>query len=96
MSGDSTPPDDTELDGCELGTIEYWENSYVKENANYRSHGNVGEVWFDEDSQFRVIKWMETRDLKNKSIVDLGELAFGSVSILFLCNANIPKAAATE
>lgn len=73
MSRSPTPQEVTELDGCELGTIEYWEQSYVKENANYRSHGNVGEVWFDEDSQFRVINWMEKQNLKSKSIVDLGE-----------------------
>lgn len=71
--GTQPPGEVAELEGCELGTIEYWEKSYVRENANYRSHGNVGEVWFDEDSQFRVIKWMDTQQqLREKSIVDLG------------------------
>lgn len=35
---------DEELGGCELGTKEYWENSYSSEINNYKSHGDVGEV----------------------------------------------------
>lgn len=73
---ESPTPTVEELDGSELGTIEYWEKSYVKENKNYKTHGNVGEIWFDEDSQFRIIKWMETRELTDKAIVDLGKLFF--------------------
>lgn len=64
---------DEELDGCELGTKEFWENSYSNEIRNYKSHGDVGEVWFDEDSQFRVISWMIKNDIKSESkIIDLG------------------------
>lgn len=48
----------SELGGSELGTKDYWEKSYATEIANYRAHGDVGEVWFDEDSQTRVINWM--------------------------------------
>lgn len=64
---------DEELGGCELGTKEYWENSYLNEIRNYKTHGDVGEVWFDEDSQFRVITWMSKNDIKSESkIIDLG------------------------
>lgn len=64
---------DEELGGCELGTKEYWEKSYSTEIINYVSHGDVGEVWFDEDSQFRVITWMIKNDIKAESkIIDLG------------------------
>ncbi|XP_030386368.1 EEF1A lysine methyltransferase 2 [Scaptodrosophila lebanonensis] len=47
-----------ELDGSELGTIEYWESSYRREVENYKNHGDVGEIWFDEDSQLRIIGWI--------------------------------------
>lgn len=63
-----------ELDGSELGTKEYWDQSYSTEIKNYKSHGDVGEVWFDEDSQIRVINWMLKADIPNESkIVDLGK-----------------------
>lgn len=73
--GDSSSDDDdgTELGGSELGTKEFWDKSYDREIANYRTHGDVGEVWFDEDSQTRVINWMLKRELADDvSIIDLG------------------------
>lgn len=62
-----------ELEGSELGTKDYWEKSYNCEINNYKSHGDVGEVWFDEDSQIRVINWMLKNDIPSESkIIDLG------------------------
>lgn len=63
-----------ELGGSELGTKDYWDKSYNTEIANYKSHGDVGEVWFDEDSQIRVINWMLRNDIpENSEIIDLGK-----------------------
>lgn len=58
----------------ELGTKKYWDESYTTEIKNYASHGDTGEVWFDESSQFRVIEWMkECKEIKkDDSIIDLG------------------------
>ncbi|KAM7358919.1 EEF1A lysine methyltransferase 2 [Cochliomyia hominivorax] len=63
-----------ELNGSELGTKEYWEQAYDREIKNYRSHGDVGEIWFDEDSQIRVINWiMKQDDIEDDvRIIDLG------------------------
>lgn len=62
-----------ELDGSELGTKSYWDQSYNAEIKNYKSHGDVGEVWFDEDSQIRVINWMLRNNVaKDSQIIDLG------------------------
>ncbi|KAH8412418.1 hypothetical protein KR009_001845 [Drosophila setifemur] len=66
---------DTELNGCELGTQQYWESSYTREIGNYKSHGDVGEIWFDEDSQQRVIDWLLKQDQIDKRaarVLDLG------------------------
>lgn len=64
-----------ELDGSELGTKDYWDQSYDTEIENYKSHGDVGEVWFDEDSQIRVINWMLKNDIPADSeIIDLGNI----------------------
>lgn len=78
----SVEDNDEELGGSELGTKEFWEKAYSNEITNYKSHGDVGEVWFDEDSQFRVITWMIRNDVNPESkIIDLGEcVAFGWVS----------------
>lgn len=66
---------DTELNPSELGTKKYWDKSYSTEIQNYLAHGDTGEVWFDESSQFRVIKWMnETGIDKSESILDLGKI----------------------
>lgn len=64
-----------DLESSELGTKEYWDDSYLKEIKNYNSHGDPGEVWFDESSQFRVINWLQKKNSaidKNDSILDLG------------------------
>ncbi|KAH8297262.1 hypothetical protein KR044_008883, partial [Drosophila immigrans] len=63
-----------ELEGSELGTKEYWENSYTREIRNYKSHGDVGEIWFDEDSQQRIVDWLlkqESFDAQSR-VLDLG------------------------
>lgn len=66
-----------ELGGSELGTKDYWEKSYDSEIRNYKSHGDVGEVWFDEDSQFRVINWMLKKEIAaDVSIIDLGKCSW--------------------
>lgn len=75
VANTSDDVDDGELGGSELGTHAYWEKSYSREIANYRTHGDVGEVWFDEDSQLRVINWMLRRSdsiSTDAAIIDLG------------------------
>lgn len=66
--------DTSALNPSELGTKKYWDESYKTETKNYLSHGDPGEVWFDESSQFRVIKWMSgcAGIKKEDSIIDLG------------------------
>ncbi|XP_030567594.1 EEF1A lysine methyltransferase 2 [Drosophila novamexicana] len=64
-----------ELEGSELGTKEYWETSYTREIKNYKSHGDVGEIWFDEDSQQRIVDWLLKQETLNKQtarVLDLG------------------------
>lgn len=65
-----------ELDGSELGTKEYWDDRYVMEIKNYKSHGDVGEIWFEESSQDRIIRAI-TNKLEIRSddrIIDIGRL----------------------
>ncbi|KAI4470621.1 protein-lysine n-methyltransferase mettl10 [Holotrichia oblita] len=62
-----------ELEHCELGTQEYWNNRYQEEVKNYQSHGDVGEIWFGEDIVDRIIKWMKTaHSEKSCRVLDIG------------------------
>ncbi|KAH8325033.1 hypothetical protein KR074_002446 [Drosophila pseudoananassae] len=64
---------ESELDGSELGTKEYWDSSYTREIGNYKNHGDVGEIWFDEDSQQRVIDWLIKQKIEKQArVLDLG------------------------
>lgn len=35
-----------------------WSSCYDQELDNFDDHGDVGEIWFGEDAQYRVINWM--------------------------------------
>ncbi|KAM9466569.1 EEF1A lysine methyltransferase 2 isoform 2-T2 [Clarias gariepinus] len=56
-----------------LGTKEYWENAYNRELQTFRDIGDVGEIWFGEESMNRVIRWMEKQNTpENAAILDIG------------------------
>ncbi|CAG8785323.1 4221_t:CDS:2, partial [Acaulospora morrowiae] len=33
-----------DFEPSELGTKEYWESRYVRENENFEAHGDIGEI----------------------------------------------------
>lgn len=58
---------------CKLGTKEYWDSAYETEIRNYADSGDIGEIWFDESSQTRIIKWLKKHKVPTESsIIDLG------------------------
>ncbi|KAK8748207.1 hypothetical protein OTU49_016371, partial [Cherax quadricarinatus] len=63
-----------ELPPSKLGTKEYWDSAYELELANYKSDGNIGDIWFGEESIDRVIQWMMESDVVNQqtSVIDVG------------------------
>ncbi|XP_067613176.1 EEF1A lysine methyltransferase 2 [Eurosta solidaginis] len=63
-----------ELNCSELGTKDYWDKSYAREIKNYKNFGDVGEIWFDEDSHIRVINWLLQQDYisNDVTIADMG------------------------
>lgn len=65
--------EDIELDSSELGTQSYWQKAYIKEIANFEENGDPGDVWFGEDSAYRVIEWIcECGKGNETAIVDVG------------------------
>ena len=66
-----------ELPPSQLGTKPYWDGCYEKENENFDSHGDVGEVWFGEEAGMRVINWLSDKEQEGEvnmgaSILDVG------------------------
>ncbi|RUS77094.1 hypothetical protein EGW08_015149 [Elysia chlorotica] len=58
----------------ELGTKEYWDAAYGRELKNFKDIGDVGEIWFGEDVQMRMVRWVSERSNLPTSarLLDLG------------------------
>lgn len=79
MNVDNTLTNIQECIGSELGTKIYWENHYNDELNNYKNSGVIGDIWFDEESQFRVINWLlKLKDVFKfeHSIIDVGKVLY--------------------
>ncbi|XP_071525001.1 EEF1A lysine methyltransferase 2-like isoform X2 [Panulirus ornatus] len=63
-----------ELPSSKLGTKEYWDSAYDTELSNYAIDGDIGEIWFGEESLERVISWMLESNLvdTHSVIIDVG------------------------
>lgn len=80
-----------ELNGSELGTKSYWNDAYTVEIANFEETGDVGEVWFGEDSIIRVVQWFcDSSSIKqDDSIIDIGRFRYLLVECQYNCNSMI-------
>ena len=47
------------LTSSRLGTQNYWEELYKRENENFKDTGDEGEVWFGEDAMYRMVKFID-------------------------------------
>ncbi|CAL8126318.1 unnamed protein product [Orchesella dallaii] len=63
-----------DLKPSELGTKNYWDESYKDELKNFKDHGIVGDVWFGEDIMYKVVSYLLDCHLvcEESKIVDLG------------------------
>ncbi|XP_029962681.1 EEF1A lysine methyltransferase 2 [Salarias fasciatus] len=56
-----------------LGTKEYWEDAYQRELETFKDIGDVGEIWFGEESMSRVLRWMDRAKIpESASVLDIG------------------------
>ncbi|KAG0278185.1 hypothetical protein BGZ96_002503 [Linnemannia gamsii] len=58
-----------------LGTKDYWDKVYNREVINFKDHGDIGEIWFGEDSAVKMVDWVEEHYEDEKetcAILDLG------------------------
>ncbi|KAL6102003.1 eef1akmt2 [Pungitius sinensis] len=64
---------DTDFEPSKLGTKEYWEDAYQKELDTFKDIGDVGEIWFGEESMSRVLRWMDRAKIPAEAaILDIG------------------------
>ncbi|XP_026164841.1 EEF1A lysine methyltransferase 2 [Mastacembelus armatus] len=64
---------DNDFGPSKLGTKEYWEDAYKKELETFKDIGDVGEIWFGEESMSRVLRWMDKAKIpENAAILDIG------------------------
>ncbi|XP_051234361.1 EEF1A lysine methyltransferase 2 [Dicentrarchus labrax] len=64
---------DNDVGPSKLGTKEYWEDAYQKELETFKEIGDVGEIWFGEESMSRVLRWMDKAKIpENAAILDIG------------------------
>ncbi|XP_064632504.1 EEF1A lysine methyltransferase 2-like [Lineus longissimus] len=65
--------DETDLVPSQLGTKEYWDGAYSTELKNFKELGDVGEVWFGEETLARMVRWLEKSEIpRDSSILDVG------------------------
>ncbi|KAI7855568.1 S-adenosyl-L-methionine-dependent methyltransferase [Circinella umbellata] len=66
--------DDTQdFEASKLGTKDYWDKVYDRENNNFNEIGDIGEIWFGEDSVEKMTEWVtENVTCGSSRIVDLG------------------------
>uniref|UniRef100_A0A3P8SDS9 EEF1A lysine methyltransferase 2 n=1 Tax=Amphiprion percula TaxID=161767 RepID=A0A3P8SDS9_AMPPE len=64
---------DSDFGTSKLGTKEYWEDAYQRELETFKDIGDVGEIWFGEESMSRVLRWMDKAKIpENAAILDIG------------------------
>ncbi|KAG5831170.1 EEF1A lysine methyltransferase 2 [Anguilla anguilla] len=57
----------------ELGTKEYWDDVYQRDLRTYKDIGDVGEIWFGEESMHRVIKCLRKENVPaDAAVLDIG------------------------
>ncbi|KAI9599491.1 S-adenosyl-L-methionine-dependent methyltransferase [Syncephalis fuscata] len=62
-----------ELNPSKLGTKDYWDSTYERELVNYEENGDIGEVWFGEDSAEKMVEWLEEHVTERDTpMIDLG------------------------
>ncbi|XP_064113723.1 EEF1A lysine methyltransferase 2-like [Macrobrachium nipponense] len=83
--------DDEELTASELGTKEYWDSAYERELSNFENNGDVGDIWFGEESMDRVLKWMLNAEkvTEESSVLDVG--CGNGVFLIHLANEGFTK-----
>ncbi|KAJ8360183.1 hypothetical protein SKAU_G00167080 [Synaphobranchus kaupii] len=70
---DEEPNLEQDFTCSELGTKQYWDDAYQRELRTYKDIGDVGEIWFGEESMHRVIRCLRKENVQDDAaILDIG------------------------
>lgn len=58
-----------------------WDQHYKREVSNFAECNDIGEVWFGEDSAFKMVRWIE-RNVEDTS-ARIADLGCGNAHLLF-------------
>jgi len=61
-----------DLPPSDLGTKIHWERAYDEEIANFKDHGDVGDVWFGEGITRKMVTWISDNIGPEEGILDVG------------------------
>ena len=62
----------TEFQTSKLGTKAYWDSIYEQDTVNFNEIGEIGEIWFGEESVAKMVDWVDLNIDKEALILDLG------------------------
>ncbi|KAI8320600.1 S-adenosyl-L-methionine-dependent methyltransferase [Martensiomyces pterosporus] len=69
----SSEPKAGEFEASRLGRKDHWDGVYDHEISNFEETGDIGEVWFGEDSAVKMVDWVcENIGDTNARILDVG------------------------
>ncbi|XP_058882206.1 EEF1A lysine methyltransferase 2 isoform X2 [Acipenser ruthenus] len=69
----SPKPKPIRLCKCLHFRIVYWDEAYTRELQTFKEIGDVGEIWFGEESMARVVQWLEKENIpQDASVLDIG------------------------
>jgi len=70
---DTEAKNEADFESSKLGTKEYWDDAYARELQAFEDIGDVGEIWFGEDVQDRMVRWLTRKEVDTSShMLDLG------------------------
>ncbi|XP_063124004.1 EEF1A lysine methyltransferase 2 isoform X7 [Rattus norvegicus] len=59
--------------GGNLWWFKGWDAVYERELKTFQDYGATGEIWFGEESMYRVIRWMQKHKIPlDASVLDIG------------------------
>ncbi|KAJ2857179.1 Protein-lysine N-methyltransferase efm4 [Coemansia asiatica] len=69
----STGQDEASFGASKLGRKDHWNSVYDREISNFKETGDIGEVWFGEDTASKMVTWVcNNIDNLNARILDVG------------------------
>ncbi|KAJ3869003.1 S-adenosyl-L-methionine-dependent methyltransferase [Lentinula novae-zelandiae] len=71
-----------EFESSKLGSKEHWDSVYARELASFREIGDEGEIWFGEESMYKMVQWT-AEHVPSSDDPTILEIGSGNGTLLF-------------